>query len=88
MKSKPIEGATRVMGGPGLEDLHIRDTMVKKSHLDLHGVPCMSSAWEPSPEELQRIKQGAPIILRIIGTDHPPVAVEVGAPKSKIIMPG
>lgn len=87
MKHSVIPGATRILGGPGLEDLHIRDTLVKKTHLDLHGTPCMSSACEPTPEELQRIKQRAPIILRILGTEHPPVTLEGGAPKSKIILP-
>jgi hypothetical protein len=38
----------------------------------------MQSAWEPSPEELDRLKAGAPIILTVVGRVHPPVEVRVG----------
>lgn len=41
-------------------------------------MPCMVSAWEPTPAELAAIAAGAKIMLRIIGASHPPVALYVG----------
>lgn len=87
MKHIPIDGATRILGGPGLEDLHIKDVTFKRNHLELTGTPGMVSAWEPTPAELKRIARGAPILLKILGADHPPVMIEVGEPKSRIIRP-
>jgi hypothetical protein len=40
--------------------------------------PSMVTAWFATPEEIERIVAGAPIHLRIIGSDHPPVMLEVG----------
>ena len=87
MKNKPIAGATRVLGGPGLQDLHVRDYAFKPDPRAIQSTPAMASAWEFDPDELQRIKQGAPIILHILGSEHPPVLLTVGEAKSKIIMP-
>ena len=87
MKNKPIAGATRVLGGPGLEDLHVKDYAVKPHPLAVQSTPAMASAWEPDADELQRIKQGAPIILHVLGSEHPAVMLTVGEAKSKIIMP-
>lgn len=41
-------------------------------------VPCMVSAWEPTPDELLAIMAGAKIMLRVLGTAHPPVMIYVG----------
>lgn len=77
-----IPGATRYLGAPaGWEPeehghcahLAIQDTVVNG------GVPAMQSVWEPTPDELERLKAGAPVYLLIVGTAHPPVAVSVGA---------
>lgn len=38
----------------------------------------MVSAWFPTPEEIERIVQGAPIYLTVLGVVHPPVALGVG----------
>jgi hypothetical protein len=38
----------------------------------------MTSAWFPTPEEIERIKEGAPIYLTVLGAVHPPVAMGVG----------
>ena len=40
--------------------------------------PAMISLWEPTPEELDRLNQGAPVSLMVMGTMHPPVAINVG----------
>lgn len=36
------------------------------------------TAWEPAPDELERLNKGAPVHLRILGTQHPPVMLMVG----------
>ncbi|WP_206185849.1 hypothetical protein [Sphingosinicella sp. BN140058] len=43
-------------------------------------MPCMVSAWEPTPAEVAAIAAGAKVLLRIVGQGHPPVAVYVGDP--------
>jgi hypothetical protein len=40
----------------------------------------MTTAWEPTPDELEAIAKGAPIYVRIFGTSHPPIMVFVGEP--------
>lgn len=74
-----ISGCTRVLGAPigwtpetsgPCIGLPIRDEMNGD-------VPCMVSAWEPTPAELAAIAAGAKIYLRILGVGHPPVMLAV-----------
>lgn len=75
-----IEGCTRALGAPkgwtpettgACRGLPIRD--------EVNGdMLCMISAWEPLPDELAAIAAGAKIMLRVVGTSHPPVALYVG----------
>lgn len=72
MMIKRIEGATRVLGKQqGYIGLPVLDTVVD-------GIPVMETLWEPLPDEIRRIVAGAPVKLRVQGTAHPPVMVEVG----------
>jgi len=41
-------------------------------------VDTMTTAWFPTPEELQRINDGEAIYLRLFGSSHPPVYMTVG----------
>ena len=67
-----IEGVTRILGkAQGYLGLPIRDQT-------LGGAKAMVSAWEPTPEELQRLNHGAKVEVIILGTGHPPIRVEVG----------
>ncbi len=78
MISLRIKDATRVIGkSQGYLGLAVRDLMTNDT-VNGPDTPAMETAWEPTPDELQRIAVGAPIILRILGTMHPPVMVEVG----------
>lgn len=76
-----IEGATRNLGAPAGWD---RDKDGRCLGLPIRddesdgGLPLMTSAWTPTPEELARLNAGASIHLTIVGRAHPPVAVEVG----------
>lgn len=73
-----IKNATRALGAPEKWDverdgecnvLYVREVM--------GGPPMMQSAWYPTPEELERIARGEPIILTVWGRGHPPVSVDV-----------
>lgn len=73
-----VENATRVLGkSQGYLGLPIRDEFV---HCSVNGekTPSMVTAWIPTPDEIERINAGAPIHLRLIGSSHPPVMVDVG----------
>jgi len=70
-----IEGTTRKLGAPGdlpnCVSLCIRDEIVD-------GVHMMASAWSVTPEELERLNNGANIVLWVVGRSHPPVQIMVG----------
>lgn len=66
-----IEGATRRLGKTqGFNGLPIRDEVIKEG-------PRMASLWEPTPRELEILARGGKIQLSILGTQHPPVLLEV-----------
>ncbi len=74
MEINPIDGATRVLGkDQGYRPLYVRD------ELAAYG-PQMVSSWQPTPAERELIAAGAPILLTVLGTAHPPVLLEVGLP--------
>jgi hypothetical protein len=75
-----IEGATRVIGkSQGYLGLPLRDEVVNDM-VNVPGTPSMVTAWLPSPDELVALNAGAAIHLRVLGSVHPPVMVEVGSP--------
>jgi len=75
-----IEGATRVIGkSQRYLGLPIKDVMVDCT-VNGPNTPAMLTAWTPTPDELERLNAGAGVILRILGTRHPPVMLEVGEP--------
>lgn len=76
-----VRGHTRYLGAPvGWEPetqghcgyLAVRD------QIDPDIGPEMVSAWEPTPDELERLNAGASILLYVVGTGHPPVMLAVG----------
>ena len=82
MKIVETEGATRWLGASqGYLPLPLRDVVIND---DVTGpeTPAMESAWIPSPEDLRGMVAGAPLILRVLGTRHPPVMIEVADPPS------
>jgi hypothetical protein len=73
-----IKDATRVLGkAQGYLGLPIRDEL-RNTTVDGEQTPVMVTAWEPTPDELERLKKGAFVQLCILGTGHPPVMLEVG----------
>ncbi|PZQ86021.1 MAG: hypothetical protein DI549_00635 [Ancylobacter novellus] len=75
---KHIQGATRVLGkSQGYIGLPLRDELINCT-VDGPSTPSMLTAWEPTPAEIARINAGAPVLLRVLGSAHPPVMIEVG----------
>lgn len=72
-----IDGATRVLGkSQGYLGLPLRDEIaICRVNGD---TPSMVTAWHPTPKELAAINAGAAVHVRILGTQHPPMIVEVG----------
>lgn len=72
-----IEGATRVLGkSQGYLGLPLRDEVINCT-VGGEGTPAMITAWHPTPAELAALNAGAAIHVRLIGTAHPPIMVEV-----------
>ena len=73
-----IKGCTRTIGkSQGYIGLPLRDIRENCSVNGEH-TPAMQTAWFPSPKEIEDIQAGAPIILTVLGTVHPPVRMETG----------
>lgn len=73
-----VFGATRVIGkSQGYLGLPVRDEVVT-CKVGGDGTPVMVTAWHPTPAELAALNAGAPVHVRIVGTGHPPIMVEVG----------
>lgn len=72
-----IKDCTRVLGqAQGYLGLPLRDIEISCT-VNGPGTPAMETAWEPTPDELQALNNGGSIILRILGTAHPPVYIYV-----------
>jgi len=73
-----IEGHTRIIGkSQGYLGLPLRDVILN-STVDGPETPGMETAWFPTPKEIEAIAAGAPIILTVIGFQHPPVMMSTG----------
>jgi len=78
MQIAMIERPTRIIGkSQGYLGLPLRDEVINCT-VGGEGTPAMVTAWAPTPDELERLNAGASVHLRILGTMHPPVMVEVG----------
>ena len=75
-----IPNATRVIGkSQGYFGLPVRDEQINCS-VNGEATPAMVTAWLPTPEELAALNAGAAVHVRILGTQHPPIMLEVGEP--------
>ncbi len=87
MITKRIPGATRYLGAPRGWKPERDGPCGHLAILDMETTagPAMMSLWEPTPDEIERIKAGAPVRLVIVGQVHPPVEVSVGqVPKEEV----
>lgn len=75
-----IGGATRRLGAPAdwdkQRDGHCGGLAVRDERTTAG--PGMTSAWQPTPEELARLNAGASVHLTVLGMVHPPVSMSVG----------
>ena len=78
MLPRVIKGANNVVG----EKQEYTNLRVRKELVDVDGQEhtMISSAWEPTPAEMQTILRGGSIILRILADRQPPVKLEVEEP--------
>jgi hypothetical protein len=79
-----IEGFTRELAKdqPEYARLPIKDERVDIIvDGQLHAVNGMTSAWEPTPQELKLLNAGGKVYLRVLGNGHPPVAIWAEGPK-------
>lgn len=73
-----IPGTTRVLGkSQGYYGLPVRDIVLNDAVTGPNS-PAMETAWIPNQDELLRLCAGASIILRVMGSGHPPVMLSVG----------
>lgn len=70
-----IDGATRELGKPPNWDQATQGPCLALPVRD--DGPIMQSAWYPSPEEIEAMQRGCPVILTVWGRGHPPVNVGV-----------
>lgn len=65
-----IEGCTRVCGqSQGYLGLPIRDEQII-DNASGEVVNMMHTAWEPTPDEIEKLRNGAKVIVSIIGMCH------------------
>lgn len=75
-----IPGTTRVLGKTqGYLGLPIRDKEMFDKALEKK-VNSMTSAWLPTPKELEILNSGGAVHVTIFGPDHPPMLVSCGEP--------
>jgi hypothetical protein len=78
MMSQRIDGFTRVIGkAQGYNALWVRDETILDA-VNGPDTPVMVTSWQPTPLELARLRAGAPVIIRLLGTAHPPILVDAG----------
>lgn len=76
-------GVTRVLGeDQGYLPLPVRDWFVDQQGPDgeTRRYPVMFTVWHPTPEELAALNRGGCVVLGIMGTQHPPVIMDVSEP--------
>lgn len=75
---KRIEGATRVLGAPpDWKDDGVTCVGLPVVDVVTDQGPFMVSAWEPTPDELQALLNGASVRLWVRGSGHPVVSLDV-----------
>lgn len=73
-----IEGTTRLLGkSQGYLGLPIKDEILT-DEVSGQKVHTMTSAWEPTTAELERLQAGAKLHVCLFGVEHPPIMVSVG----------
>jgi hypothetical protein len=74
MKATIFPQANKILTAPPGQEEEVYDLPVWSD-----GARCIS-CWQPTEAEKAAIARGEPVWLWVIGSTHPPVAVEVGSP--------
>lgn len=73
-----IKGAQRIIGkSQGYLGLPVRDELINDK-VNGQDTPTMTTAWLPTPKEIEALNAGAAVHVRLFGKAHPPIMVEVG----------
>lgn len=73
-----LKGHNREVGrAQGFVPLCLRDTFTFDSGTG-KTYPCMETAFLPTKEQIVKLIAGEPLVVRILGTDWPPISIEVG----------
>lgn len=74
MKATTFPQANKILTAPPGKESEVYDLPVWSD-----GTRCIS-CWQPTEGERAAIARGEPVYLWVMGTTHPPVAIEVGSP--------
>lgn len=80
MNPGKIAGANHIFGKPADWDESIKGSCAPLPTLNSplpQGGSVLQSAWFPSPEEMEAMLQGCPVLLNVYGKNHPVVAIGV-----------
>lgn len=73
-----IKGCTRVLGkSQGYKGLPVREETVN-CRVNGPGTPSMTTAWLPTPKEIEALNAGAAVHVQLLTERHPPILVTVG----------
>ena len=81
MQIAHIEGATRVIGkSQGYLGLPVKDHKIAVSvgGIVREQTSAMTTAWHPTPAELELLNAGASIHVTLLGSQHPPIMLDIG----------
>lgn len=76
MRPGDIEGATTRLSRPESWD-ETRDGTCDDLAVRMTTAGTIESAWYPTPEEIDAMSKGSPVILTVWGHLHPPVSLNV-----------
>lgn len=74
MRPVPFEGAVEIKKPANMSDENCSSAWTT-SGIDADGYPYYMTAWEPNYEDMQAIKAGRPIYVKVIGRTLPPMAL-------------
>lgn len=88
MNPVDITGRTRAIGAPRNWDQQLDGVcgvLCVRDGIDLQsGARTMTSAWQPTNDDLRLLAEGLPVLLTIFGAVHPVVSLGLGQPSDQV----
>jgi hypothetical protein len=75
--SNDVLGAPPGMSRDQCKPLYVTRVFYDQRGLGDQSIPGVISYWQPTPEQLALLNQGAPVFLSCLGATHPPVSIGV-----------